>query len=358
MSTTAPSLVGRTVDRRYVVRGHIADGGMGSVYVALDQRLDREVALKIMRADLARDEAFVERFRREARSAARLNHPNVVAVTDQGQDKNHVFLAMELVRGRTLRDVIRDDAPLPLRQSLDIVDGILQALSAAHRAGLVHRDIKPENVIIGDSGVKVADFGLARAVTTETLTTDNDVLLGTAAYLSPEQVEFGRADERSDVYSTGLLLFELLTGEKAFPGDVPIHVAYQHVHGSMPIASDAVPTVPPQIDELIARATSRNPEDRPENATAFLQELRHTRTLLDPDAMDTAPAAAVAVAGDPNRTDPLGAGSTRQLRRAELPVVEAPPRRRRNRLVLMVLAVIVVLGALGGCCSRLVRWAR
>ncbi|BDZ57771.1 protein kinase domain-containing protein [Barrientosiimonas endolithica] len=193
MSTpSATTLVGQTIDGRYQVLAHLADGGMATVYVALDTRLDREVALKVMRRDLASDQAFVARFRREARAAARLSHPHVVGVYDQGQDGEHVFLAMELVRGRTLRQVIRSDAPLTARAALDIVEPVLEALGAAHRADTMHRDVKPENVIIGDDGVvKVADFGLARALTTETLTTNHDVLLGTAAYLSPSRSSTG-----------------------------------------------------------------------------------------------------------------------------------------------------------------------
>lgn len=348
VSISAPSVVGRRIDGRYVVREHLADGGMGSVYVALDERLDREVALKIMRPDLARDTDFVARFRREARSAARLTHPNVVAVTDQGADDTYVFLAMELVRGRTLRDLIRQDAPLPPRQALDIADGILQALQAAHRAGLVHRDIKPENVLIGDSGVKVADFGLARAVTTDTLTGDSDVLLGTAAYLSPEQVESGRADERSDVYSTGLLLFEMLTGEKAFPGESPIHVAYQHVHGRMPTASDAVSTVPAQVDDLITAATAREPDERPADAGAFLDRLRAVRAQLAPESLDAAPQPTAQHPDDRSHTDPLGAGSTRHIPRSGSSAPARSGRRRRRPVILaLLLAVVLLLGGGG-----------
>src|ERR1035438_6672870 len=250
------SLIDQVVDGRYRVLSHLADGGMATVYIALDQRLDRQVALKVMRADLAKDESFVERFRREARSAAKLSHPNVVAVFDQGEDDGHVFLAMELVNGLTLRQVMHSEGPLTARAALDIIDPVLQALGAAHSAGLIHRDVKPENVILRDDGtVKVADFGLARAIATTTSTAQTGVLLGTVAYLSPEQVERGApgqpdfglaraiatttstaqtgvllgtvaylspeqvergiADARSDVYAAGLLLFEMLTGSKA-----------------------------------------------------------------------------------------------------------------------------------------------
>lgn len=288
MSTPSPpSLVGQLLDGRYEVLAHLADGGMASVYVATDHRLDRPVAIKVMRRDLAGDDAFVARFRREARSAARLSHPNVVGVHDQGQDGEHVFLAMELVRGRTLRELIRADAPLTARAALDIMDSILQALAAAHRAGIVHRDVKPENVLLGDDGVvKVADFGLARAVTTETLTTNHDVLLGTAAYLSPEQVEHGVADTRSDVYSATLILHELLTGQKAFGGDSPIHVAYQHVHGPVPVPSEILPGVPASLDALVALGAAKDPAVRPANATDLLLELRGTARGLDPTELD------------------------------------------------------------------------
>lgn len=300
---------------------------MGSVFVALDDRLDREVALKVMRADLTRDDAFVARFRREARSAARLSHPHVVSVFDQGQDETYVFLAMELVRGRTLRDVIRSDAPLTARAALDILEPILQALAAAHQAGIVHRDVKPENVLIGEDGlVKVADFGLARAVTTETLTTNHDVLLGTAAYLSPEQVEHGTADKRSDVYSAGLLLFEMLTGAKAFPGESPIHVAYQHVHGTMPVPSQAISTIPRELDALVALAAAKSPDDRPSDAGETLTALRRTRSSLDEVSLDGRPTGSAASGGQGSSTMAFGNSSTSQFRRPPAPPQEKPRR--------------------------------
>ena len=311
------SLVGHVLDGRYRVLSHIADGGMATVYLALDTRLDREVALKVMRPALAADETFVSRFRREARSAARLSHPNVVAVFDQGEDDGTIFLAMEYVPGQTLREVMQAEGPLTPRAALDFLDPMLQALASAHRAGIIHRDVKPENVILREDGtVKVADFGLARAVTTQTTAAQTGMLLGTVAYLSPEQVERGIADARSDVYAAGLILFEMLTGEKAFIGDTPIHVAYQHVHGSVPAPSSRVADVPPELDSLVAHATSRDPDQRPADADGFLTEVRSTRRALSPTELDHRPEGAAAAAAGAStvpvaRTTalPLGAGA-------------------------------------------------
>ena len=311
------SLVGRVLDGRYRVLSHIADGGMATVYLALDTRLDREVALKVMRPGLAADETFVSRFRREARSAARLSHPNVVAVFDQGEDGGNMFLAMEYVPGLTLREVMEAEGPLTPRAALDIMDSVLQALASAHRAGIIHRDVKPENVILREDGtVKVADFGLARAVTTQTTTAQTGMLLGTVAYLSPEQVERGIADARSDVYAAGLILFEMLTGSKAFTGDTPIHVAYQHVHGSVPSPSSRVPSVPAELDALVALATSRDPDQRPADADAFLAHVRQTRQQLTPTELDHRPQGASAAAG--------GVSTVPVARTTALPIGQGP----------------------------------
>jgi len=287
------SLIDRVVDGRYRVLSHLADGGMATVYIALDERLDRKVALKVMRADLAKDESFVQRFRREARSAAKLSHPNVVAVYDQGEDDENVFLAMELVSGLTLRQVMESEGPMTPRSALDIIDPVLQALGAAHSAGLIHRDVKPENVILREDGaVKVADFGLARAIASTTSTAQTGVLLGTVAYLSPEQVERGIADARSDVYAAGLLLFEMLTGSKAYVGDSPIHVAYQHVHSDVPLPSSRVSTVPAGLDSVVFRASQRDPANRPRDANELLAEVRRTRQSLSSAELDQRPATA------------------------------------------------------------------
>jgi serine/threonine-protein kinase len=316
-SGVTESLVGRVLDGRYRVLSHIADGGMASVYLALDTRLEREVALKVMRPGLAADETFVSRFRREARSAARLSHPHVVAVFDQGEDDGSMFLAMEYVPGQTLREVMQAEGPLTPRAALDIMDPVLQALSAAHRAGIIHRDVKPENVILREDGtVKVADFGLARAVTTQTTTAQTGMLLGTVAYLSPEQVERGIADARSDVYAAGLILFEMLTGTKAFTGDSPIHVAYQHVHGSIPAPSSRVESVPSELDTLVALATARDPDQRPADAGEFLSEVRKARAALSPTDLDHRPEGAAAEDG--------GLSTVAVARTTALPIGERP----------------------------------
>jgi len=308
VSSTGDALIGRTLDGRYRVLSRIAEGGMATVYLALDERLDREVALKVMRQHLTHDESFVTRFRREARSSASLSHPNVVAVYDQGEDDGCIFLAMEYVPGKTLREVLRDEGPLSPRAALDVLDHVLQALAEAHAKGLIHRDVKPENVILNDNGtIKVADFGLARAVTSQTVTSTQGVLLGTVAYLSPEQVERGIADARSDVYAAGLMLFEMLTATKAFTGDTAIHVAYQHVHGGVPSPSSRVAGLPPELDDLVAVATARDPDERPADAAQFLDLVRLTRASLSLGELDARPAgpAAAAAAAQPTSTAPL-----------------------------------------------------
>ncbi len=363
MSSPAPfSLIGRVLDGRYRILSHLADGGMATVYIAMDQRLDRQVALKVMRADLAKDESFVERFRREARSAAKLSHPNVVAVYDQGEDDGHVFLAMELVNGLTLRQVMHSEGPLTPRAALDIFDPVLQALGAAHSAGLIHRDVKPENVILRDDGtVKVADFGLARAIATTTSTAQTGLLLGTVAYLSPEQVERGIADARSDVYAAGLLLFEMLTGSKAFIGDSPIHIAYQHVHSEVPLPSSRVDPVPAGLDHLVTRASARDPDQRPRDANELLAEMRRSRQELSPTELDQQPRA---FGAGPNPTMALsraavvpqgmlsgGAGVSPPAGRWTLPHIaswwgRSWSWRGRNWPVALIVLVLVVAAAL------------
>jgi serine/threonine-protein kinase len=275
-------MTGRLLDGRYRIGPRIARGGMASVYEATDLRLDRTVAVKVMHPGLGDDREFAERFVREARSAARLSHPHVVAVFDQGEDDGTVFLAMEIISGHTLRDVVRTEAPMAPARALALLEPVLSALAAAHRAGLVHRDVKPENVLIADDGrVKVADFGLARAVSADTQhTATGGVLIGTVSYLAPELVVDGRADARADVYAAGVVLFELLTGAKPHEGETPIQVAYKHVHDDVPAPSTLVPGIPAYVDALVARATARDRAARPADAGVLLHQVHRVAHAL------------------------------------------------------------------------------
>src|SRR6478609_6714680 len=255
-------LVGTVLDDRYRVEVMIATGGTSSVYRGLDLRLDRPVALKIMEPRYAGDQHFLTRFQREARTVARLKDPGLVAVYDQGIEGRHPFLVMELVEGGTLRELLRERGPMPPHAVAAVLAPVLGGLAVAHAAGLVHRDIKPENVLISDDGgVKIADFGLVRAVA-EAKITSTSVILGTAAYLSPEQVSTGAASPRSDVYSMGVMTYELLTGATPFAGDTPLAVAYMRMDHDVAPPSGVIDGVPPQFDELVRRATARDPADR------------------------------------------------------------------------------------------------
>lgn len=370
-------MAGLVLEGRYRVNRLIARGGTSSVYLGSDRRLDRDVAIKIMDPQLNRDRRFVERFELEARSAAKLHHPHVVAVHDQGvhtglsdrgERTEYVYLVMEFVTGGTLRDLLDERGALGPALALSVADPVLAALGAAHVAGLVHRDIKPENVLIGSDGVvKVADFGLVRAVTGTTITTDN-VILGTAAYLSPEQVATGDADTASDVYSTGVMLYEMLTGSVPYTADSAISVAYRHVNDDVPAPSTRAPNLPLAIDTLVADATSRDHARRPADATVLRRELHETRTALrlpavavpvpTLDRTETIPA--VTDTGPPTGTATVAAGprGTRMMAR-EAGEPAAPEREtgtakrsRRNglnrRALALWLAVLLVLGAAGG----------
>jgi len=300
-TTLARVPVGQLLDGRYRVEAHLAHGGMATVYRGTDTRLDRAVALKIMHAELANDEDFVRRFVAEARSVARLSHPNVVTVYDQGADGRTLYLAMEYVQGRTLRDLLAERSTLRPREALDILEGVLAGLEAAHAAGIAHRDVKPENVLLGDNhSIKVADFGLARLLSDATHT-KSGMLIGTAAYLAPEQVADGHTDFRSDVYATGIMLFELLTGRQPYTGDTPLTVAYRHVNEVVPAPSSLVPGLPSALDSLVALATSRDPGLRPADAGQFLRAVTGARRGLPPDPPPPAPPA---LPGTPPGTAP------------------------------------------------------
>ncbi|MER8159251.1 Stk1 family PASTA domain-containing Ser/Thr kinase [Streptomyces sp. NPDC094472] len=367
-TTLQDPLVGQELDGRYRVEARIAVGGMATVYRAVDTRLDRVLALKVMHQSLASDAAFVDRFIREAKSVARLAHANVVAVYDQGADGGHVYLAMEYVAGCTLRDVLRGRGALHPRAALDILEPVLAALGAAHRAGFVHRDMKPENVLIGDDGrVKVADFGLVRAVDTNTSASTGTVL-GTVSYLAPEQIEHGTADPRADVYACGVVLYEMLTGSKPHGGSTPAQVLYQHLNEDVPPPSALAPGVAPELDALVATATARAAEGRPVDAVALLSATRAVRASLTDDQLDAVPPQARedTSAGAENRTTviprPAAAVDDEQellnhTSRLELP--PEPPRQqghdRRGRggmsrrgIVTIVAAVLLAIALAAG----------
>jgi len=379
-------VVGMVLEGRYRLEERLARGGMSTVYSATDLRLHKTVAVKVMAEHLAHDPTFVDRFTREARAAAMLSHPNVVGVSDQGSDQGLVFLVMELVRGRTLRDLLTARGRLTVAEAFAVLEPTLAGLTAAHRAGIVHRDIKPENVLIGIDGVvKVADFGLARAVVgTGQTSQTGGVLIGTVAYLSPEQLERGRADARSDIYAAGIVLYEMLTGHPPFGGDTPLAVAYQHVHHDVPAPSAEVPGLPWAVDELVARTTRRDPAGRPLDAGAFLAELGHVRKDLGiepvpvPTGRSTAGPDTLRPTNRPTRprhpsdpmTEVLGHRSDRAGRTAMMPDMGAGPttsvggrrppperprpgvsphiRRRRARLAIaIILLLAVTFGAIG-----------
>ncbi|MET7384659.1 Stk1 family PASTA domain-containing Ser/Thr kinase [Streptomyces sp. NPDC005529] len=374
-TTLQDPLVGHVLDGRYRVDARIAVGGMATVYRALDIRLDRVVALKVMHPALAADGSFVDRFIREAKSVARLAHPNVVQVFDQGTDGSYVYLAMEYIAGCTLRDVLRDRGALQPRAALDILEPVLAALGAAHRAGFVHRDMKPENVLIGDDGrVKVADFGLVRGVDTVTSTTG--AVLGTVSYLAPEQIEHGTADPRVDVYACGVVLHEMLTGAKPHTGDSPAQVFYQHLNADVPPPSARVPGMAYELDELVTTSTARNPEMRPADAVALLGRVLEARAALTADQLDAVPPGALAVGHDNahdrtsviprslsmqrplpvNEDDGGSDGVNRTSRFESTGYLQAPPtapsrpagRRPRRGMLFVVAALVLVLGVGAG----------
>jgi serine/threonine-protein kinase len=281
-------LTGELIDGRYQLIRHMAAGGMATIYEALDTRLDRKVAVKIMHPHLAQDEQFVERFIREAKASAALSHPNIVSVQDQGWNQNGtpaVFLVMELVEGHTLREYLNEQGALSVASGIQFLLPVLSALSAAHKLGIVHRDIKPDNILISKEGrIKIADFGLAKGpLLGTTMTAESSIVLGSVSYLSPEQVQRGIADARSDVYSAAITAFEIFTGEKPFFGDEPIQIAYMHVNDRVPLMSTKRPGIPSELDQLIHRATNSDPDARPRDAGEFHQLLSSIAQALDPN---------------------------------------------------------------------------
>ena len=280
-------LTGELIDNRYLLQRQIASGGMATIYAGLDTRLDRPVAVKIMHAHLANDEAFVSRFIKEAKATAALSHPNIVSIQDQGWNEGGppaVFLVMELVEGSTLRDYLNENGSLTVEQTLQLITPVLSALSAAHRIGIIHRDIKPENILISKDGrIKVADFGLARNIAMgQTMTAESSVVLGSVSYLSPEQVQRGVADARSDIYAIGIVLFEMLTGDKPYSGETPIQIAYRHVNDRIPNIQTINSAIPASVAELVYEVTAPNPDQRPKDAEELLSKLKEIQAKIDP----------------------------------------------------------------------------
>ena len=281
-------LTGELIDGRYQLIRQMASGGMATIYEGLDTRLDRKVAVKVMHPHLAQDEQFVERFIREAKASAALSHPNIVSVQDQGWNQNGtpaVFLVMELVEGHTLREYLNEQGALSVASGIAFLLPVLSALAAAHKLGIVHRDIKPDNILISKEGrIKIADFGLAKGpLLGTTMTAESSVVLGSVSYLSPEQVQRGIADARSDVYSAAITAFEIFTGEKPYAGEEPIQIAYMHVNERVPLMSTKRSGIPPELDQLIFRATNSDPDARPRDASEFHQSLTLIAQALDPN---------------------------------------------------------------------------
>lgn len=354
MSTSQQTdpLIGRLVDGRYRVRARIARGGMATVYVATDLRLERRVALKVMHGHLSDDTVFQSRFIQEARAAARLADPHVVNVFDQGQDGDMAYLVMEYLPGITLRELLREQRRLTVAQAVSILDAILSGLAAAHRAGIVHRDVKPENVLLAEDGrIKIGDFGLARATTANTAT--GAQLLGTIAYLAPELVTRGTADARSDIYALGIMLYEMLTGEQPYKGEQPMQIAFQHATDSVPRPSVKNPGVPEPLDELVLWATEKDPDDRPVDAREMLERLREIERdlAISPVVTRTAPIGALRDEGIPSGEltaviPTTGAVPTRAVEEVDNATRLRRAMKRRQTKGAWIVAVVVLLAAL------------
>ena len=339
---TTPQVLGE----RYEIGGVLGRGGMAEVHLGRDLRLGREVAVKVLRSDLARDPSFQVRFRREAQAAASLNHPAIVAVYDTGEDRTTTgatpYIVMEYVEGDTLRDVLRREGVLPPDRAMSLTADICAALDFSHRNGIVHRDVKPGNVMLTpDGSVKVMDFGIARAVSDSAATmTSTAAVIGTAQYLSPEQARGESVDARSDVYSVGCLLFELVTGAPPFTGDSPVSVAYQHVREDPRLPSSVNPQVPHELDAIVLKALSKNPANRYQSAAEMRNDLLRA---LAGQRVEATP-----VMGDDERTTILGATPAGYGADGDWDDDEAARTRKRNRVIAVVVGALVLIGAVVG----------
>ncbi|CAB4614640.1 unannotated protein [freshwater metagenome] len=361
-----PSLIGRLVGQRYQIEQVVARGGMATVYLAIDLRLERKVALKVIHPHLASDASFRDKFMREARMAAKLSHPNLVNVFDQGEDGEIAFMAMEFVSGITLRDALKDFGALDAKRALDLFEPMLSGLAAAHRAGVLHRDLKPENVLLADDGrIKLGDFGLARDIDNHTSTGS---LVGTVAYLSPELVMRGIADARSDVYAAGIMLFEMLTGRQPYEGEQAVQIAYQHANEIVPAPSTVNAGVPALLDELVLWATAKEPAHRPNDAVELLAVVQRAKAELKAGRNDTAlrvpvlnqstdAKTTVLPAMDLNATEIISAtnldGATTVLDDFEFQTPDISPleklgMKRRGLKIVIATLLVILMGAGGG----------
>ena len=361
-------LIGLLVDERYRVTRRLARGGMATVYVAQDERLDRPVALKVMHPHLADSDAFVERFRREARSAARIVHPGVVSVFDQGIVTGQGFLVMELIDGTNLRQLLRAQGAFTIPQALRYTADTLEALRAAHRVGVIHRDIKPENILVPTDGpAKVTDFGLARAASEVSMSSTGN-MLGTVAYIAPEIATTAEADARSDIYSVGIMLYEMLTGAVPWAGESPLQIASHHVSDNVPSPSAAQPWIPREIDDLVAALTAREPANRPADASDAIDlvaraaatipsELANRRADVAPEerqrALETSALNTEIMPAQFTRPLPAPASSSVALVHTsgatQVAAAASPPKKSARAAAWIVLVVLLlVVAGLGG----------
>jgi len=349
------TLINTLFDGRYRILRKLGSGGMANVYLAEDEELGRRVAIKILNDRHASDDSFVERFRREAKNAAGLSHPNIVSVYDRGEAEGTYYIAMEYLEGRSLKDRIISEGPLPIAQAIEVARQILRAVGFAHRRGIVHRDIKPHNVLLAQEGAgdgeprfKVTDFGISRTAASQM--TEAGSIVGTAQYLSPEQARGAPVDQRSDIYSVGIVLYELLTGKLPFTGETPLEIAMKHLSEVPTAPSELRPDIPADLDMVVLRALAKDPEDRYQSADEMERELARVAAGGGVTA-ETADAATAVLAG-------AGLADTAPTMISRRPVVAPPdtyrrsyydyeePRRRRRPIWPWLLAILLLVGAL------------